>query len=146
MAYRLKNGGRIVYGVGGRGMSRGVVGRAGQVFEEISNDPFPDFELVERNPDFDPDEDPPAAEWIVTANKPKREDPEVTLEVDEKQPDHGHRHDDDHAHEMTFDVLAGRRLQELVDAHALSVRGTGAQDKVVNSDMIRALKVEHGQA
>ncbi len=72
-------------------------------------------------------------------------DAEVEQTGDDRTVSHGHEADDDHVHEVTFDGLTGERLKALVDMHALPVKGTGAQGKLKNDDMLGALKAEHGQ-
>ncbi len=118
-------------------MTQNKVGRDGDEFSDL-----PEFqvdkieasiaageekwEVVEEAPDDDVSEDAPAGDVEPVA--------------------HGHDADEDHQHEATFAGLPGTRLQELVDMHALSVDGTGAQGFVKNDDKVKALQVEHGQA
>jgi len=140
MAYRIVKSGKIVYGVGGRGMSRGVVARVGQVFEEISNDPDPTyFEEVAHNPDHDPDDDSSGPEWVPVGS--------AEASVAAKEPaEHGHESDGAHSHRVDYEAMSNEDLELLLadhDVDAKEIKGTGAQGKVLKKDMVDALIAVH---
>ena len=133
-------------------LTQNKVGRKGDEFENL-----PEFqtdkikasikakagvwEVVESDDNSATEEEPsgdPVVVDLTPADDPSA-DPEPPV-------GHGHEADEGHEHEATFDGLSGERLRQLVEDHALTVTGTGVQGHVKNSDMVKALQVEHGQA
>ena len=127
-------------------LTQNKIGRKG---DEFSN--LPDFQVEKIEASIAAG----VEEWEVVRDDSEQESdgedqqpaqPPASEVEDDKQPaSHGHEADEGHSHETTFEGLSGERLRELVDLHALPVKGSGAQDKVLNKDMVRALQVEHGQ-
>ncbi len=145
MAYRIVKSGKIVYGVGGRGMSRGVVARVGQVFEEISNDHDPAyFEEVVRNPRHDADDPASGPEWVPVGSA---EASVVEEQEDDEDPsEHGHDANDGHRHRVDYEAVSNEDLELLLadhDVDAKEIEGTGAQGKVLKKDMVDALIAVH---
>lgn len=131
MAYELLKDGQVVHThrdsqfVSGKELhlTRGEVGHAGKIYETL-----PDH-LVEQIEAGDLDD-----VWRFIA--PVEED------VDEP---HGHEDVEGHeSHSLDFKKMPGAELERLVEMHAVPVKGSGAQGKVVNADMAKALLVEHG--
>ncbi len=112
-------------------LTQNKVGREGDEFSGL-----PDFQVEKIRRSIDEDE----GIWEVVDY-----DGVDNVESDQAPVTHGHEAEEGHQHETEFDGLSGERLRELVDLHALPVKGTGAQDKVLNKDMVMALQAEHGQ-
>ncbi len=68
----------------------------------------------------------------------------VTSETDLDEP-LPHVHDDgvSHAHALNFDDMSGATIDAIFDDHSVEAKGTGAQGKVLNSDLAKALKSVH---
>jgi hypothetical protein len=116
-------------------LTQNKIGREGDEFSGL-----PDFQVEKISRSIDEDE----GVWEVVDHEDAEEESDGEGEPTTPIP-HGHEADEGHQHETVFEGLSGERLRELVDLHALPVKGTGAQDKVLNKDMVKALQVEHGQ-
>ncbi len=124
-------------------LTQNKVGRKGDEFSDL-----PDFQVEKIRRSIDEDE----GVWEVVGQEDdsEEESDEVEPATPVNDPDappapHGHEAEEGHQHEAEFDDLSGERLRALVEMHALPVKGTGAQDKVLNKDMVKALQVEHDQ-
>jgi hypothetical protein len=140
VAYELLKDGQVVHThrdsqiVSGKKLhlTRGEVGYAGKIYETL-----PDH-LVDQIEAGNLDD-----VWrFVAPVEEVFDEPEGEQEVD--QP-HGHEDVEGHEdHEMDFKKMSGAELERLVEMHAVPVKGSGAQGKVVNADMAKALLAEHG--
>lgn len=135
MAYELLKDGQVVHThrdsqfVSGKQLhlTRGEVGYKGKIYETL-----PDH-LVEQIEAGELDD-----VWRFVAPVDEPGDEPVV------EP-HGHEDVDGHEdHLMDFKKMSGAELERLVEMHAVPVKGSGAQGKVVNADMAKALLAEHG--
>ena len=123
-------------------LTQNKVGRLGDEFENL-----PEFQVEKIQASIKAK----AGVWEVVeddgSDEESSDDPVVDPPLGPEPPaGHGHEAGEGHEHEATFDGLSGERLRKLVEDHALTVTGTGVQGHVKNSDMVKALQVEHGQA
>lgn len=111
-------------------LTQNKVGRKGDEFEDL-----PDFQVEKIQASIDAGKEV----WEAVGNEP-------TAQESEPEQDDVHEHGENiHEHETNYEDLGNDRLDELLVMHSVTLeKGTGAQDKVIKADRVKALLAAHG--
>lgn len=142
-AYRLKRDGQIVHtsrqttiAPDGREehVTRGKVGRAGEVFTELPEHVTSQIDAGELDDIWEPIDIESLTEEAEAEIEVADEGSASTAPVETAE---------SHRHSLNFSVLPSEDLVKLVQDHRLDVQGTGAGGNLLRKDMISALESTH---